>query len=291
MEFMRFFALLLTELRPRQWTKNLLVFGALLFSLRIATQAMVCRAAVGFLLFCLVSGCVYIFNDFADREADRQHPEKRHRPMAAGTLNPYLALLFAAFLLTGTLGMACWLDAAFGLLLTVYFLLTLAYSFYWKHIVIVDVMVIATGFVMRAVGGAIIIGVVFTPWFLICAMWLALFLAISKRRHEMRLAEHNISSARRVLAAYTPELLNQLISIVTTATIMSYALFTFTSGRTLQLMWTIPFVMYGIFRYLYLVYVEERGGKPEEVLLGDKHILATVLGFGCAVAFILFYFE
>ena len=293
--WLRLGALLLTELRPRQWTKNLLVFGALLFSFPIATPAMFFQACAGFFLFCMVSGCVYIFNDFSDREADRRHPEKQHRPMASGALNPYLALGFGCLLLLGTLGAASWADREFGLLLTVYFFMSLAYTFYWKHVVILDVMIIAAGFVMRAVGGALVVDLPFTPWFLVCAMWLALFLAVSKRRHEMRLLGDDqkdaAQSSRRVLASYSAELLNQLISVVTTATIISYSLFTFTSGHTLLLMWTIPFVMYGMFRYLYLVYVEDLGGRPEEVLLGDSHILGTVLGFAAAVALILGFLE
>ncbi|HWR40011.1 MAG TPA: decaprenyl-phosphate phosphoribosyltransferase [Patescibacteria group bacterium] len=290
----RWSRLLLTELRPRQWTKNLLVFGALLFSFPIATPAMFLRAFIGFVLFCLISGCVYIFNDFSDREADRRHPEKQHRPMASGALNPYLGLAFGCILLLGAIFTAFWVDIDFGILLAAYFVMNMAYTFHLKHVVILDVMIIAAGFVFRAIGGALVVDLPFTPWFLMCAMWLALFLAISKRRHEMRLMSAGNGllpagpeSSRRVLAFYTAELLNQLISVVTTATIISYSLFTFTSGHTLLLMWTIPLVMYGMFRYLYLVYVEELGGRPEEVLLGDVHISGTVIAFAVAVAVIL----
>jgi 4-hydroxybenzoate polyprenyltransferase len=283
--------LLFQQLRPKQWTKNLLVFAALIFSFQIANLDLLLRSVIGFFLFCFVSGCVYILNDFVDREADRQHPEKRHRPMASGALNPYLALSFGFLLLAASIAYALYLEPLFGILLLVYFLINVAYSFRLKHVVIIDVMIIASGFVFRAIGGALVIGVPFTPWFLLCTMLLALFLAISKRRHELYLLQNNKGTHRKVLESYSPELLNQLNAIVITATIMSYALFTFTSGRTIHLMWTIPLVIYGIFRYLYLIYMEEKGGKPERDIFQDKHILVTVLLYGLAVVVILKYFE
>ncbi|TCP57795.1 4-hydroxybenzoate polyprenyltransferase [Tumebacillus sp. BK434] len=283
--------LLFQQLRPKQWTKNLLVFAALIFSFQIANVDLLLRSVVGFFLFCFVSGCVYILNDFVDREADRQHPEKRFRPMASGALNPYLALTFGLVLLAVSIAWGLYLEPLFGILLFVYFVINVAYSFRLKHVVIIDVMIIASGFVFRAIGGALVIEVPFTPWFLLCTMLLALFLAISKRRHELLLLQNNKGSHRKVLESYSPELLNQLNSIVITATIMSYALFTFTSGRTIHLMWTIPLVIYGIFRYLYLIFMEEKGGKPERDLFQDKHILVTVLLYGLAVVVILKYFE
>jgi 4-hydroxybenzoate polyprenyltransferase len=160
-----------------------------------------------------------------------------------------------------------------------------------KHIVIIDILVIASGFVLRAIGGGLVIDVPFTPWFLICTMLLALFLAISKRRHELYLLQSNKGSHRQVLDFYSMDLLNQFNSIVTTATLISYALFTFTSGHTLHLMWTLIFVVYGIFRYLYLIHIEGKGGKPEKVLLEDRHILVTVMLYALSVVVILFYFE
>lgn len=278
-------------LRPKQWTKNVLVFAALIFSIKIVTVAMWGKCIASFLLFCLVSGCVYVLNDYVDREADSQHPEKRHRPIASGRLGPRRALVFGFILLVGSLFMAFALDPWFSLLLLGYFMINVAYSMKLKHIVIIDIMVIAFGFVLRAIGGGLVIGIAFTPWFLICTMLLALFLAISKRRHELYLLSENKGEHRRVLEQYSPELLNQLNSIVTTAAIMSYSLFTFTSGHTIHLMWTIPLVMYGIFRYLYLIHMKGKGGKPEEILLEDGHILATVMLFAVMVVVILYYFE
>lgn len=278
-------------LRPKQWTKNLLVFAALIFSIKIVTVDMWLKCIAGFLLFCLVSGCVYVLNDYLDREADSRHPEKKHRPIASGKLNPKGALAFGFILLLGSLLLAFTLNPWFSLLLLGYFLINIAYSLKLKHIVILDIMVIAFGFVLRAIGGGLVIDIAFTPWFLICTMLLALFLAISKRRHELYLLSKNKGEHRKVLEQYSPEFLNQLNSIVTTAAIMSYSLFTFTSGHTIHLMWTIPLVMYGIFRYLYLIHMKGKGGKPEEVLLEDGHILSTVLLFAVMVVVILYYFE
>lgn len=281
----------LMVLRPKQWTKNLLVFAALIFSIKTVNIHMLLKAVGGFILFCIVSSCVYIINDYMDREADSRHPEKKYRPIASGRLNPAKALAFGSALLCCALGMAFILEPGFSLLLLGYFMINVAYSIKLKQIVIVDIMVIAFGFVLRAIGGGLVIDVSFTPWFLICTLLLALFLAISKRRHELYLLSENKGEHRKVLEQYSPELLNQLNSIVTTAAIMSYSLFTFTSGHTIQLMWTIPLVMYGIFRYLYLIHMKGKGGRPEKVLVEDGHILATVLLFAIMVASILYYFE
>jgi 4-hydroxybenzoate polyprenyltransferase len=281
----------LMVLRPKQWTKNLLVFAALIFSVKTVTVEMVIHCTVGFILFCIISGCVYIVNDYIDREADSKHPEKCYRPIASGQLHPLGALLFGSVLLVCSLIIAFLLEPWFSLLLLGYFIVNVAYSLKLKQIVIVDIMVIAFGFVLRAIGGGLVIDVAFTPWFLICTMLLALFLAISKRRHELYLLNQHKGEHRKVLEQYSPELLDQLNSIVTTAAIMSYSLFTFTSGHTIQLMWTIPLVMYGIFRYLYLIHMKGKGGSPERVLVEDRHILGTVTLFAAMVVVILYYFE
>ncbi|MCG7316672.1 MULTISPECIES: decaprenyl-phosphate phosphoribosyltransferase [Brevibacillus] len=283
--------LLLLQLRPQQWTKNLLVFAALLFSLHKVSIHLLGKSLIAFFLFCMVSGCVYILNDFADIKNDRNHPEKRFRPMASGALNPFLGLAFGCGLLIASLFSAFHFDLWFGSVLLFYFLINVAYSFKLKHVVILDVMIISAGFVLRAIGGSLMIGTPFTPWFLLCTMLLSLFLAISKRRHELYLLQEEKGSHRKVLDNYSIELLNQLNTIVTSATIISYSLFTFTSGRTIQLMWTIPFVIFGIFRYLYLIMMGNKGGSPEKVLLEDKPILVTVLLYVVAVASIILIFE
>jgi len=283
--------LLWSQLRPKQWTKNLLIFAALLFTFEQINVHNVLYTIVGFFLLCFVSGCVYILNDFVDREADRSHPVKRHRPMASGRLNPGLALAFGALLLVASLGAAIAMRPLFGLLLLVYFLLNVSYSLRLKHIVIVDIMVIAAGFVLRAIGGGVIIGVSFTPWFLLCTLLLSLFLAIGKRRHELLLLEQNKGTHRKVLEQYSFPLLDQMNGIVTTATIMTYSLFTFTSGRTIHLMWTIPLVIFGIFRYLYLIHIEKKGGAPDRILFEDKPILFTVVLYAASVVTIFAIYE
>jgi 4-hydroxybenzoate polyprenyltransferase len=283
--------LLFFQLRPKQWTKNLIIFAALLFSFEKINLKTFLETALGFLLFCCISGCVYILNDYVDREADRVHPVKKTRPMASGMLNPQLALTFGAILLFTSLIVSYFLNPIFTCVLFIYFALNVSYSFKLKHVVIADVMVIAAGFVLRAIAGGLIIRVPFTPWFLICTLLLSLFLAIGKRRHELFLLENDKGAHRKVLDKYSFALLDQLNSIVITATIISYSLFTFTSGRTIQLMWTIPFVIYGIFRYLYLIHIENKGGSPDKVLLEDKHILVTVILYVVSVVCILAIFE
>ncbi|WP_166239348.1 decaprenyl-phosphate phosphoribosyltransferase [Paenibacillus turpanensis] len=277
-------------LRPKQWTKNVLVFGAFLFSVTEVGVSAFVNSLFGFLLFCCVAGVVYIINDYMDVEQDRVHPEKRFRPMASGAIRPNTALTLGIVLLIAALSLSLMLNVPFTILLVAYFIMNIAYSVRLKHVVIIDVMIVAAGFVMRAVGGAMVIERPFTPWFLVCTMLLALFLAISKRRHELILFQEKKGSHRKVLQFYSPQLLDQMISIVTTATIMSYGLYTFTSGVTVHLMWTLPFVIYGIFRYLYLIYMEEKGGSPEKVLLQDKHILTTVLLYGVTVFIILYFY-
>lgn len=283
--------LLFLQLRPKQWTKNLLVFAAVIFSFQKITTADIVHNIAAFFLFAFVSGCVYILNDYMDIEADKLHPEKKYRPMASGRLNPKLALSTGVVLLTGSLYVSYWLHPLFLLVLATYFTLNVLYSIKLKHIVILDIMIIAAGFVFRALAGGLVINVIFTPWFLICTMLLALFLAIGKRRHELILLQEKKGSHRKVLEHYSTDMLDQMSSIVTAATIMSYSLFTFSSGHTIQLMWTIPFVIYGIFRYLYLIHIMRKGGKPEEVLLQDKGILTTVVLFGISVIMILYYFD
>jgi 4-hydroxybenzoate polyprenyltransferase len=270
----------LKTLRPKQWTKNGLLFAAVAFSVHKVEWMDWMDAILGFVVFCLISGVVYIMNDVADIEKDRVHPQKRTRPIAAGQIKPSVAIGYGIAILIISLFVAFMLGAFFGFIALAYFALNIAYSFYLKHIVIIDIMSIASGFVLRAVAGAAVIHQPLTAWFLVCTMLLALFLAVSKRRHELIGMSDNPEAQRKVLRHYSVQLLDQMISIVTTAAIISYALFTFTSGHSLHLMWTIPLVVYGIFRYLYLIYQQDKGGSPEQVLLEDKPILITVLLFG-----------
>lgn len=282
------FAFLLC-MRPRQWTKNLLVFAALLFSINKINLVQVLDSVLGFILFCLASSAVYVFNDLIDRERDSQHPKKRNRPIACGMVSPQFAMVGGLAILCGALYFAFTVNFVFGLILLGYFVINFAYSVKLKQVVIVDIMIIASGFVLRAVAGGVIIGVPLTPWFLLCILLLALFLAISKRRHELCLLEGNSGYHRTVLKYYSPQLLDQLNSIVISAAVMSYALYTFTSGKSLYLMLTIPFVLYGVFRYIYLIHIENKGGSPEEVFLEDKPLLADILLYSVSVAIILYF--
>lgn len=285
----KFLHSLVTEMRPGQWSKNLLVFAALLFSIKRATGEMVIFSIFGFILFSLVSSCVYILNDFLDREADRLHPTKKNRPLASGMLDPHIALVFGGVLLVSCLVFSALSNISFSLLLAVYFIINVLYSTVLKNIVILDVLIIALGFVLRAFGGAILINVVVTPWFFICIMFLSLFLAIGKRNHELILYQESEIVSRKVLQFYNKELLVQMNTIVTTATLISYALFTFTAGRTVYLSITIPLVLYGVFRYLYIIQVEGKGGEPDKLLFRDKPILVTVLLYVISVILILEY--
>jgi len=281
---------LFLQMRPAQWTKNALVFAALVFSAdKVGLQEIV-RSTAAFVLFSLVSGCVYILNDFVDREADRLHPEKRHRPMASGRLRPATALAFGAAVLALSIAAAFAADAAFGTVLTVYFALNVAYSLWLKHEVILDIMLVAAGFVLRALGGVLAIGLPFTPWFLFCVFVLSLLLAIGKRRHEWLLLRGGRGEHRKVLERYTETLLDQLLVVAATAAILSYGLFTFLSGRSVHLMWTVPIVIYGVFRYLYLVYALGEGGKPEELVFQDRGMVAAMLLFGVTVVVVLIWF-
>jgi 4-hydroxybenzoate polyprenyltransferase len=278
-------------LRPKQWTKNLIVLAAAVFSTNNITLPQIGCAILAFALFCLMSGCVYILNDFMDRERDKQHPEKCLRPMASGKLKPSTAIIAGIGVFSFTTFSAFQLNTVFACLLLVYFVMNIAYSLHLKHVVILDVMIIAAGFVLRAIGGGIAIHVTVTPWFILCTLLLSLFLAISKRRNEVFTLEDKSESHRKVLRRYSLPLLDQLTSIVTTATIMSYALYTFTSGKPIEMMCTIPLVIYGMFRYLYLVHIEKKGGAPEKILLHDKPILYTVILYIALVIAILYFFS
>lgn len=283
--------LLLQGMRPKQWTKNVLLFAAVLFSYQHVLPGDLLLSVLAFILFCFVSGAVYLMNDYVDRERDKLHETKRYRPIASGQLHPTMAIGFAGAVLLLSLGTAFWLKPLLGFILLIYFGINILYSFYLKNIVIIDVMIIAAGFVLRALAGGVAIGVSFTPWFLLCTMLLSLFMAIGKRRHELVALEEVGANHRKVLKHYTVALLDQFIGIVATCTIICYSLFTFTSGRTIHLMWSIPFVVYGIFRYLYLIHVENQGGAPDRILLEDKPILFTVMGYVITIVAIVSIFE
>lgn len=267
-------------MRPRQWSKNLLLFAGLLFAEKLGDATRVWLNVLAFLSFCLISGAVYIYNDLQDVEEDRLHPQKRLRPIASGKLPIVVASwLMVSATLVG-LVLAFWIRPAFGWLAVLYILLSLTYSLGAKHIVIVDVFLIAAGFVLRALAGAVAIDVNISGWLLACTTLLSLFLGFCKRRHELVMLGEEAPNHRVTLGEYSVGLLDQFIAIVSSATIITYALYTIQSATAAQhenLKYTIPLVMYGIFRYLYLVHRKDLGGAPEQVLLEDRGIQATIL--------------
>jgi len=283
---------LLVSLRPHQWIKNLVVFAALAFSKHLFEPDAALRAAMAFAVFCALAGAAYLVNDVLDAEQDRQHPVKRHRPVASGALPSRVARAAAAALTVAALAAAVWLGRDFVLVAIAYFLLTLAYSLLLKHHVILDVLAIALGFVLRAVAGAVAIEVRFSDWLLVCTILLALFLALAKRRHELVSLE-DAAGHRRSLREYSPYLLDQMIAVVTASCLTAYAFYTLAPDtvekyRTDRLAWTIPFVIYGIFRYLYLVHRKDQGGSPSDVLLADRPLLVAVALWGAAVIAIVY---
>lgn len=284
---------LFKAMRPKQWTKNLLVFAALLFAKRMGDPHAILWVTAAFALFCVLSGTVYLINDIVDIEQDRKHPRKRKRPIASGALPVKVALSAAAIL--GPLSIAgCFLiQTNLGYVATAYLALTLAYDFKLKHVVILDALAVSGGFVLRAVAGAEAISVVISPWLLMCTLLLALFLSFTKRRQEIVLLEDDATATRQILEEYTPHLLDQMIAVVTSCTVMSYCLYTI-SERTVHevgsrdLIVTIPIVIYGIFRYLYLVHRHGQGDAPDQVLLNDGPLLLTVALYVAAVALIFY---
>jgi 4-hydroxybenzoate polyprenyltransferase len=286
-------ALLFYSLRPEQWTKNLFVLAALLFGHRLLDSQSVLLAGAAFAIFCALSGAVYLFNDVLDREGDRAHPLKSVRPIASGALSPSTAVMAGiAIGGAGVVGAAA-IRPALALVAAAYILLLLAYSFVLKHVVIVDVLTIAAGFVLRAVAGAVAVSVPISHWLLVCTTLLALFLALSKRRHELTLLHEGATEHRRILMEYTPYLLDQMIGVVTASTLVAYAIYatsTETAERlgTDRLGLTIPFVLYGIFRYLYLVHQKRGGGSPAAMLLADRPLLLCVALWGASVVLILY---
>jgi 4-hydroxybenzoate polyprenyltransferase len=290
-------------MRIYQWTKNLVLFAGPIFTLRILEWPVAMAAVAGFLTFSLAASGIYDLNDVLDAEHDRHHAVKRNRPVASGALGIPAAVAASAVLITAGLAGCFALGPRFGATAVAYVVLTAAYSVVLKRIVLLDVLAIATGFVLRAVAGVELVrertslgseAIEVSPWLLICALFLALFLAIGKRRHELELLEDGASRHRAALGAYTKALLNQLVAVVTSATVIAYAVYTVSPetvakyhGRPLYL--TIPFVLYGIFRYLYLMYAEHKGGNPSEHLLRDRATLANVLLWCAAVLAILLW--
>lgn len=284
---------ILDSMRIRQWTKNVLVFAALVFSGHAFRLRETLRTAEAFILFCLLTGAVYILNDIIDEAKDREHPVKRLRPIASGRMSLRAAWTLFAVLGPLTLVLSFLFDIRFGAAALAYLLLQIAYTLALKHVVILDVFVISFGFLLRVIAGALPIHVVVSNWILICTMLLALFLALSKRRNEIVLLEGKADIHRLILREYTPHLLDQMIGVVTSATLVAYMIFTLAPETVAKfggnMVLTVPFVLYGIFRYLYLAHTKNSGGMPEETLLSDLPLQLNILAYGI-VAILVIYF-
>lgn len=283
----------LKSLRPQQWLKNFFIFAPLIFSENISDTPLLSKTILAFFIFCVLSGSLYIFNDLKDMEEDKLHPMKSKRPLASGRLKKSQA--FFSFFILIALGfiLAASLNRSFFIMAMIYFLLQILYSSWLKHVVILDVFIIAAGFFIRVIAGGLAIEVYISPWLLICTILLALFLAFSKRRHELILLEKDASNHRPILAEYSPYLLDQMIAVVTASTVIAYCLYTIseetiTKFGTTKLIYTVPFVLYGIFRYLYLVHQKSEGGTPEALIIRDRPLLIDIFLWIATAAVIIY---
>lgn len=284
---------LLVALRPSQWTKNLLVFAALIFAQRLFDLRAVAESIAAFVIFCDLSGVVYLVNDVMDRESDRRHPIKSHRPIASGALPVRTALIAAILLGAAGLAAAFALNRMFGLVAVGYVALQGLYSGPLKHIVVLDVLTLAIGFVLRAIAGAVAIDVDISHWLFVCTILGALFIALAKRRHELVLLGDGAAGHRPILEEYTPYLLDQMISVVAASTLIAYIFYTISDETvakfgTTWLDLTIPFALFGIFRYLYLIHRRDGGGNPSDLLFNDRPLLACVTLWVITVVVIIY---
>ena len=283
---------LLHTMRPKQWAKNVFIFGALVFDKKLLEPVHFVRTLAAFVMFCLFSSTVYIINDLGDVEKDRQHPTKRDRPLASGRLKPSAAVTAAVGILVVLVPLAFALNVGFGIIALMYLLNNLLYTYWLKNVVIVDVLSIAAGFVMRVAAGVAVIPTErFSPWMYVCMTLLALFLGFGKRRHELALLQVDANNHRRVLDEYSLPFLDEMMGVVTASTVMAYAIYTFSAEglpTNHSMMLTIPLVLYAIFRYLYLIHVRGEGGAPEEILLGDRPFLVDVILWGVLVVVLLY---
>jgi 4-hydroxybenzoate polyprenyltransferase len=285
---------LFKSIRPQQWLKNFFIFAPLIFSENIFNRSMLLQTILAFAVFCLLSGALYILNDLKDIEEDRLHPIKSKRPLAAGELKKRQAIVAFVVLSFISLVLAEIVNMDFLWVCLVYFVLQIAYSFALKHVVILDVFIVASGFFLRVIAGAVAIRVQISPWLLICTTLLALFLALGKRRHEILLLDEAAINHRPILKEYSPYLLDQMISVVTASTVIAYCLYTI-SGETIEkfgtnkLILTVPFVLYGIFRYLYLIHQRAEGGTPETLILRDRPLLLDIFLWIVSAALIIYF--
>jgi len=285
---------LFQSMRPKQWAKNVFIFVPLLFDEKLLQPAPFLRAVAAAALFCLISSAVYLLNDLGDVEQDKLHPVKRLRPLAAGRLPKKVATAVAIALPLISIPLSWLLSPTFAVIVVIYFLQNVAYTFWLKHVVILDVMTIAAGYLLRVAGGAAAVHVArFSPWLYIFTTFLALFIALNKRRHELTLLQENANEHRAILQEYNVRFVDEMTSIVAACTIMAYSLYTFSSPNlpaNNTMMLTIPPLIYGVLRYLYLVHVKEMGGEPEEIFLKDIPLIATCLLYG-GIVFLVMYLQ
>ena len=283
---------LIKAMRPKQWLKNIVIFAPLIFDVKLFELHYLTPTIAGFILLCLISGAVYIINDLVDVEKDRHHPKKRHRPLASGQLSVRVAIIAAIVIPLAALPLAFLLHPRFGAFLTLYLLIQFAYSFWLKHIVIIDVMLIASGFLLRVASGTPLVDAErFSPWLYICMTLLALLFGFGKRRHELVLLREDADTHRQSLQEYNLPLLDHIISIVTASTLLAYALYTFSAPNLPSnhaMMLTIPFILYAIFRYLYLIHVKGMGGAPEEIAFSDRPLQAAFILWGLSVIIVMY---
>ena len=284
---------LIKSMRPLQWAKNGFIFAALIFDRQLLSFTPFLRTLAGFILLCLASSAVYLVNDIADAEADRSHPQKRNRPIASGALSVGVAGTAAGILFAVSLAAGFALNWKFGLVVLTYLILNLLYSLFLKNIVIIDAMSVGISFVLRALGGALAVDVPASKWLLINTLLLALFLSFGKRRHELVLLEDGAADHRKILSKYSPYLLDQCIGVTTASVVVMYMLYSFSTEVSVKLgtenlFVTIPFVVYGVFRYLYLIHKEEKGGSPTRVMITDRPILIDIL-LWMATVFVILY--
>jgi 4-hydroxybenzoate polyprenyltransferase len=283
---------LLATMRPKQWSKNAFVFVPLVFDRKLLDPTSVVRTLLAFVLLCAMSSAVYLMNDLADMASDRLHPVKRNRPLAAGRLNPLVARVAFVVLAVSSLAAGYALSPALAVVLLVYLVLQLAYTFRLKHMVILDILAVAGGFVLRIAAGVAVISVVrFSPWLYVFGGFLALFLVVGKRRHELVLLGQGAGEHRAILSEYNLDLIDRMQNIVVTSGLIAYSTYTFLAEglpANHSMMLTIPFVLYGFFRYMYLVYVRGEGGEPEEILLRDRPLQIALVLWAITVVAVLY---
>jgi 4-hydroxybenzoate polyprenyltransferase len=283
---------LFQTMRPKQWLKNAIIFAALVFDRQLLLPTPFMRTLAGFALLCALSSTVYIFNDLADIEKDKLHPKKRHRPLPSGRLDKRLALAAAVILPLAAMPLSFLLDWRFGVIAAIYLISNVLYSFRLKHVVIIDVLLLALGYLLRVGAGVVLITVErFSPWLYLCITLLALFMGFGKRRGEFVLMASNPSAGRKVLQDYSLPFLDELINLVSTALVMAYSLYTFSAPNLPDnhaMMLTIPFVLYAIFRYLYLIHIKGEGGAPDELVFTDRPLQVTFILWGLSAVAVLY---